>query len=179
MRQGASSKTTIALRIACILLVTPHLATAQQTDERLRRFPPQRSLQVGLAGVVEDGHSSRRISLFWNASESWVPGLTATFGQIDIIEPELRWFPNRRDSPFFLSTSVIYRDFGVECLGGSFALGLDTGFFGHGPSARCGGLTAGTSQHGFGQLSRERRSPCSSRFSVSILARTAQTQVVR
>jgi hypothetical protein len=118
-----------ALRVTFTLLTAPYLVAAQQPQEQQRLFPPQRSLQLGLAGVVEDGHSSRRISVFFNASERWVPGVTATFGLIDIVEPELRWFPNRRTSPFFLSTSMIYRDFGPNCFGGSFALGLESSLY--------------------------------------------------
>ena len=114
----------LPVRLALVMLIVPGVASALQPQEEARRIPPQGSLEVGVVGVMEDGQSSRRISAFWHASERFVPGLTATFAHIDTVEPELRWFPNQRSSPFFLSTSFIYKDYGVERFGGSFALGL-------------------------------------------------------
>src|SRR6185503_2483147 len=88
--------------------------------------PPQGSFAVGMIHALEDGHSSNRISVFTYVSDYWVPGLTATFGRIDIVEPELRWFPQRRTSPFFLSTSFIYENLGADSFGGSIGLGLES-----------------------------------------------------
>lgn len=43
----------------------------------------------------------------------------------DNIEPELRWFPLTRASPFFLSGAVICKDVRCSRLGGSLAAGAE------------------------------------------------------
>jgi len=105
----------------------PLLVGAQESSQEAAPLTPtHRSIGVGVTRVGEDGESSWRLGLFWYASDRFVPGLTANWGLDDNVEPELRWFPRTRSSPFFISGSVIYKQRGLKRFGGAVAAGFET-----------------------------------------------------
>ena len=88
---------------------------AQELEEASPQVAtPQNALALGLAGFMEDGDSQRRLAIWWYGSPAFAVGATGRWwGDYDIVEPEMHWYPaGRTDSAVFLTASGIWKQGG-------------------------------------------------------------------